>query len=321
MKLNVILAVIALVIALTLPLILTGTRAEPRQAEGSPEPTAALSDDDFIFTVLDDGQVRTVTLSEWLPGVVAAEVPALFHTEALKAQAVAARTYIMSRCRTGVAAHPEADICDNYACCQAHQAQDELLEKWGDHYDEYLAKIVSAVQDTDGEYLVFNGEPIQAVFHSSSAGFTEDSSALWGALPYLVSVSSPETADDVPNYVTQVEVSVSDFAATLRTAEINADLSGTPDKWVGESVLDSSGRVASITIGGTDVSGSRLREIFSLRSTAFTLEYINGVFQFTSTGYGHGVGMSQYGANVMAQDGSAYQEILTHYYPGAQLSG
>ncbi|NCB51481.1 MAG: stage II sporulation protein D [Clostridia bacterium] len=324
MKLTVILALIALVIALAFPLILAGTSSTPQTeptAVSTPEPAAAEADDAFSFTVLTDGEVKTVTLSEWLPGVLAGEMPVLFESEALKAQAVSARTFIIYRCSNGVPAHPEADICDDAACCAAHITEDELREKWGDDYEEYWAKIVAAVEATDGEHLTYEGQTIQAVFHSSSPGFTENSSALWDGLPYLVSVSSPETETDVPGYVTEVEVSVSDFASSLRAAGIGADLSGTPDLWVGDLVLDESGRVASALIGGTAVGGAELREIFSLRSTAFTLEYIKGAFLFTVTGYGHGVGMSQYGANVMAQNGSSYAEILQHYYPGTHLSG
>lgn len=322
MKLTVTLAVIALIIALALPLALTAAGQAPLEteppAEASPAP-AASADSEFTFTVLTGGEVKTVTMADWLPGVVAAEAPAAFENEALKAQAVAARTYIMSRCATGVAAHPEADLCDDPACCEAHLTDDALKEKWGDNYETYWAKIIAAVQATDGEYLTYLGEPIQAVFHSSSPGYTENAAALWDALPYLVSVSSPETAQDVPDYVTTVEVSVSDFAASLRTANVGADLSGTPDAWVGDITRDESGRVSTAVIGGADVGGAELREIFSLRSTAFTLEYKDGAFLFTVTGYGHGVGMSQYGANVMARAGSTYAEILAHYYPGTQL--
>lgn len=324
MKLTVILALTALVIALSLPLILAET-SSPQQTEptavSTAGPTAATEDDGFSFTVLSDGEVTAVTLAEWLPGVIAGEMPVLFESEALKAQAVAARTFIMYRCSNGVPAHPEADICDDASCCQAHLTADELREKWGDNYEEYWAKIVAAVEATDGEYLTYEGQTIQAVFHSSSPGFTEDASALWDGLPYLVSVSSPETEADVPGYISEVEVSVSDFASSLRAAGIDADLSGTPDLWVGDLVLDESGRVASALIGGASVEGAELREIFSLRSTAFTLEYIDGAFLFTVTGYGHGVGMSQYGANVMAQSGSSYEEILRHYYPGTHLTG
>lgn len=324
MKLTVILALIALIIALALPLVLAET-SSPQQTEPTAEPTpapiSAPADDAFYFTVLMDGEVRTVTLSEWLPGVVAGEMPVLFESEALKAQAVAARTFIMCRCSNGVPAHPEADICNDSSCCIAHITEDELKEKWGDNYNEYWEKIIAAVRDTDGEHLTYGGQAIQAVFHSSSSGFTEDASALWGGLPYLVSVTSPETEADVPNYITEVEVSVSDFASSLRSAGIDADLSGTPDLWIEDLVLDESGRVASALIGGASVEGAKLRKVFSLRSTAFTLEYVNGAFLFTVTGYGHGVGMSQYGANVMAKDGSSYSEILRHYYPGTDLSG
>lgn len=327
MKLTIIFAVLALVVALALPLALaeSGPTSETEPPVESPAETASAAvgsaDGEFSFTVLTGGEVRTVSMADWLPGVVSAEVPAVFESEALKAQAVAARTYIMSRRSTGVAAHPEADLCDDPACCEAHLTEDALREKWGDSYETYLAKIASAVKDTDGEYLTYAGEPIQAVFHSSSPGYTEDASALWDALPYLVSVSSPETGDDVPNFVTEVEVSVSDFASSLRAAGIDADLSGTPDTWVGDLTRDASGRTVSAVIGGASVDGAELRKIFALRSTAFSLEYVNGAFHFTVTGYGHGVGMSQYGANVMARGGSTYREILEHYYPGTQLSG
>lgn len=322
MKAVIIVSVAALIIALAMPLIMTASRALP-EPETTPtatqEPQKAMKDDDITFTVLTGGSVKTASLSDWLPGVIAGEMPALFDEEALKAQAVAARTYIINAKSTGTAAHPEADICDNSACCMAHLTETQMREKWGDNYDAYLERISEAIRETDGEYLTYGGEAIQAVFHSSSAGRTEDSSALWSALPYLVSVSSPETGEDVPNYVSEVEVSVTDFAATLRAADKNPDLSGTPDTWVGELTLDESGRVETADIGGTSISGAELRTLFALRSTAFTLDYVDGAFLFTVTGSGHGVGMSQYGANVMAKNGSSYQDILAHYYPGTTL--
>jgi stage II sporulation protein D len=177
----------------------------------------------------------------------------------------------------------------------------------------------TAVSATDGEYLVYDGEPIQAVFHSSSAGATASGAEIWGDVPYLVSVDTPETEDTVPNFVSTVEVSLSDFAAALSEAFPDADFSGSADTWLAETTLSDSGRVDNLLVGGVCVTGAEMRKIFSLRSTAFELEYTGSSFLFTVTGYGHGVGMSQYGANIMAQRGSSYSEILLHYYTGAEI--
>ncbi|MEG1633668.1 MAG: stage II sporulation protein D [Oscillospiraceae bacterium] len=320
MKPVIILSLIALILALALPLVL-GAASGSAEALPSAAPSVGVSDSALTFTVLSGGETKTVSMAEWLPGVVAGEMPALFEEEALKAQAVAARTYIISRKRLGTSAHPEADVCDNPDCCKAHTSSENLRLKWGDNYESCMQKINAAVSATDGEYLSYGGEAIQALFHSSSPGRTEDSGALWAALPYLVSVDSPETAEDVPNFVTEVAVSVTDFASTLRAAGYSPDLSATPDKWVGKLEEDGGGRVAVAPIGGTEFTGAELRRIFALRSAAFTLEYINGEFLFTVTGFGHGVGMSQYGANVMAKNGADYAEILARYYPGTALEG
>jgi stage II sporulation protein D len=217
-------------------------------------------------------------------------------------------------------AHPEADVCDDPGCCKAHSTDEALRENCGGDYDANMQKILSAVRSTDGEYMSYGGEVIQAVFHSSSSGRTEDSAAIWQAEPYLVSVESPETAEDVPNYVTSVTVSPEDFREAVLTVHPEAEFGEDPAFWLGAAVRDASGRVESVDIGGTQVPGTELRTIFKLRSTAFTLDYTAEGFLFTVTGYGHGVGMSQYGANVMAEDGADYEEILTHYYPGAELT-
>ena len=312
-------ALLCLAIALMLPLLFAGGgQAEPAPS-AEPESAAGGLDSELSFTVLTADGVETVTMSDWLPGVVAGEMPALFEEEALKAQAVAARTYIMYSMGREKPAHPEADVCDDPACCKAHSTDETLREKWGESYEENMARVLEAVRSTDGEYMSYGGEVIQAVFHSSSSGRTEDSAAIWQAEPYLVSVESPETAEDVPNYVTSVTVSPEDFREAVLTVHPEAEFGENPAFWLGAAVLDASGRVESVDIGGTQVPGTELRTIFKLRSTAFTLDYTAEGFLFTVTGYGHGVGMSQYGANVMAEDGADYEEILTHYYPGAEL--
>ena len=174
--------------------------------------------------------------------------------------------------------------------------------------------------DTDGWYLTWEGEPIQAVFHAASPGRTEDSGNIWNPLPYLVSVESPETAAEVPDYVTELALSEEIMKETLLSERPEADLSGPPEDWIGETVLSDTGRVASVTIGGVPFMGQELRRLFGLRSTCFTLEHTDAGFLFRVTGYGHGVGLSQYGAEVMARGGSDWREILAHYYPGTALA-
>ena len=174
-------------------------------------------------------------------------------------------------------------------------------------------------QRFDSVSLCYEGEPVFAAFHSSSCGATEDCGAIWNPLPYLVSVPSPETADTVPGFVSQVELNSLDFRDTVLSAYPWADFTGEESSWVGEISLEDSGRVAWAVLGGVEIPGTEIRSLFSLRSTAFTLEYTGSGFLFTVTGYGHGVGMSQHGANLMAAQGSDYTQILAHYYPGTQL--
>lgn len=272
-----------------------------------------------ITALCADARIET-TMADWLPGVVAAEMPASFAPEALRAQAVAARTYILQRVRGGNANHPEAGVCDRYTCCCAHKDDAELRAQWGKDYARNMARIRKAVTDTDGQYLVYGGQLIRAVFHASSAGATECSAALWGGdTPYLVSVSSPETAQDVPNYVSTAEIAADAVQDAVLDRYPDCVLGDDPSAWFGTPVLDDSGRVASIPVGSETLTGAQVRALFSLRSAAFSVAYGGGIFTFTVTGSGHGVGMSQYGANVMATHGSGYADILAHYYPGATL--
>ncbi len=268
--------------------------------------------------LLVDGEIVELNMQDYLKGVVSAEMPASFPLEALKAQAVAARSYAVYCMKA--AKHGDAQLCSSSACCQAWQDEAKQREKWGAEYDIYAEKIASAVEATHGEYLCYEGQAVLAAFHSSSAGFTENSSALWAELPYLVSVKSPENMESVPNYVTTLSCSPIDFRDTLLRAKHKADFTGDEGTWIGEIVRNESGRVESVQLGGMEFSGAELRQLFSLRSTAFKLEYSEGSFHFTVTGYGHGIGMSQYGAKHMADEGIDYRSILAHYYPNTYLS-
>jgi len=288
----------------------------PEAASPTPAPTASPATPVYI-RVKSGEDVVEMDMQSYLVGVVAAEMPAGFEGEALKAQAVAARTYTLYCAKHSK--HAEADICTDHSCCQEYFSDERLRERWGSDYERNFAAVRSAVEATDGEYIVYEGEAIFAAFHSSSAGMTEDCSRVWSALPYLVSVESPEGSADVPGFVSRVSCAALDFRDTVLSAHPDADFSTPREQWVGEMSLDDSGRVSSAVLGGVSVSGLEVRRLFSLRSTAFTLEYADGSFVFTVTGYGHGVGMSQYGANVLAAGGCSYAEILAHYYPGTEI--
>ena len=290
----------------------TASPTDGQTAEQTDSPADGQTDEQTSVAVLmKDGTVSTMTMAEYLPGAVAAEMPALFEPEALKAQAVAARTFVLSR----LGYHGEADVCTDSACCLGWCSQDELAERWGDSFGEYWDKICAACDATSGQVLTYEGDLAQAVFHASSDGMTEDSGAVWSEVPYLVSVDSPETADLVPNYVTTASFACSIFAETL-----GLDDTGDPAQWVESILRDSTGRVSEATIRGKDFTGTELRAAFNLRSTAFTLAWDGDNFVFTVTGSGHGVGMSQYGAQAYALQGWTYDEILSHYYPGTQLT-
>lgn len=330
MKKTVFLAYLALLISLLMPLLgadRPGAQAPPAEtaapvfleeppASAPPEPAPSPAARTLLRVLVGDESVE-MDMQDYLLGVVAAEMPADFQPEALKAQAVAARSYALY-CAAG-RKHGEADVCTDYHCCQAWLSDDALRENWGAAYGAKLQKIRAAVSDTDGEYLSYEGRPVFAAFHSSSPGATEDCGEIWNAQPYLVSVSSPESAETVPGYVSSLVCEALDFRDALLSVCPEADFSGPEESWIGALTRDGSGRVASAVLGGEEFSGVALRSLFSLRSTAFTLEYADGRFVFTVTGSGHGVGMSQYGAEVMASDGADYREILSHYYPGTSL--
>ena len=267
-----------------------------------------------------DGQTAEMTMADYLWGVVAAEMPASFEAEALRAQAVCARTYSLWKLRAKSHEADGADICADSSCCQAYISPEEAAQRWGEQAAAaYTAKIASAVADTDGQALTYEGELIQAVFFSSASGATEDAQAVWGkSLPYLVSVDSPE-GDEVPNYRSTVTLTAEQVKKLANEAGLGCDLSGEPDRWFQNLTRTASGRVASLELGGATLSGGAARSLFALRSACFDVSEKEGTFTFSVTGYGHGVGMSQYGANAMAKTGSSWRDILSHYYTGTQL--
>ena len=307
---------------LLIPAAPPAATSEDAEEEVPPAPTEApppqpLPGGETLRLLLPDGEIREMQLQDYLCGVLAAEMPADFPEEALKAQAVAARTYALY-CAGG-AKHGEADVCTDFACCQAWQDEQARREKWGADYERCADRLRRAAEETAGQILTYGGAPAFAAFHSSSAGATEDCGAVWNPVPYLRSVSSPETAETVPNFLSGLRCGALDFRDTILSACPEADFSAPEEEWLGELRRDESGRVESLEIGGQTLRGTTLRALFSLRSTAFTLRYEEGFFVFTVAGFGHGVGMSQYGAKLMAEAGTDYPAILAHYYPGTEL--
>ena len=291
----------------------------PRPVESPPaEPTARWDEMKRVAVLQEDGTVEEQSMADYLWSVVAAEMPAAFQPDALRAQAVCARTYTVWK-GEGRSKHENADICTDSSCCQAYATREEAAERWGEKAELYGEKIRTAVADTDGVILTYGGAPIQAVFFSSSAEVTEDAAAVWGqSLPYLVSVESPE-GEEVPNYRTEVRYTGAETRDLIRAAYPGADLEGSPAGWFSNVLYTASGRVASLDVGGVTLSGGGARTLFGLRSAYFRVEAGADEVVFSVTGYGHGVGLSQYGANAMAKAGRTWEEILTHYYTGVSL--
>lgn len=335
-------AMITALLAYGLPLLTLGMDGQKdKQAEGTGEagqtqeardgqaaPVSAQSyDEKTQVTVLIQGQAETLPLSQYLRGVVAAEMPASFPPEALKAQAVAARTYTLYKLQAyeqGVDipdSHKGAQLCDDFSHCKAYVDLDQVEESlWGEDAAEYRAVIDSAVSDTDGMVVSYQGEPIAAVFHAASSGRTEDSLDVWGAShPYLTSVESPGE-QDCPKYQGQVSIEPSQFAETFLAAHPEADFSQPADTWFRDSHRSQSGGVIDVLVGGVRVSGAEVRGLLGLNSANFTLQASEEALVFSTLGYGHGVGLSQYGARALALEGKSFSDILKWYYQGTEIS-
>ena len=325
MKQSIGVSTLLLILLFVLPLLVI-TPVLHRQLAESEEPSEPLTiipgdiDSAETVRVLDDGTVQEMTLANYLVGVVRAEMPASFEREALRAQAVAARTYTLYKIKNGGNHGDTADVCTDPKCCQAYISEEAARSNWGAKADDYEAKIEDAVYSTDGQAILYDGQPILAAFHSSSPGYTRSAGEVWLTdLPYLQSVSSPEKGDAIPNYYSRAEFTAEDFKKRVLAAYPEADLSGAMSCWLTGAVTDSSGSIETVKVGGVTVKGGSLRSALGLRSACYEWEVQSKKLVFFVTGFGHGVGMSQYGANQMAKDGSDYEDILTHYYTGVTV--
>ncbi len=281
---------------------------DPTQTQPS---TAGQTQSELRIDVLFGDEKREMLLDDYLVGVVLGELPSTFETETLRAQAVAARTYTLKKCTEG-SRHGENTVCTDYHCCQAYTDPDEYLAAGGQ--TAFYLRVKQAVADTAGQVIVYDGELIVATYFSCAGGQTESAVAVWGQdYPYLQSVASPGE-EDAAHYTDSLTFSAAEFQQAL-----GIRLEGKVENWFGTPSYTDGGGVDSISVCGIPYRGTTLRTLLGLRSTDFTVSVKNGSITFYTKGFGHRVGMSQYGANAMAKAGKSYREILTHYYTGAQI--
>ena len=285
----------------------SGAAARPEPAQRSDSQTVRLLAGD---TVLE------LSMEAYLTGVLLSEMPCDFSPEARKAQTVAARTFTCRKLQTPK--HDGADVCEDPACCQAWTSRENLARKYGTDFDDVWRTAQELVQQTAGEVLTYDGRLIDAVYFSCSGGATEAAAAVWGTdVPYLQSVESPGE-EDAPRFSSQAVFLPTEFSDTLRAEDPDIQLTGSPQTWVEQTQYTDSGSVDTCTIGGVSFSGTKLRQLFHLNSAKFALTFEDGRFVFDVLGFGHRVGMSQYGAENMAQLGFSYRAILLYYYQGAK---
>ncbi len=259
----------------------------------------------IIVNLINQDQTLTLNLDDYLLGVVSAEMPASFNPEALKAQAVAARTYTLAKYQ------PPNPITINITE-QAYLTNTELQNLWQSNYETYYTKIKDIITTTNNEVITYNGNLIHAYYYAMSNGYTEDAAVVFQEeLPYLKVLSSPYEEEN-KNFNYLKELSYSTFLNLLSLPPTELTITNI--------VRNASHRVDKITINGKTFTGIELRTLLDLRSTDFEIEKDHDNIIITTKGYGHGVGMSQYGANYMAATGKTYQEILTYYYQNTKIS-
>ena len=292
----------------------------PGTDTGSPE-TAAFTGDAEVFLIEDQstGEVQQVPRRDYLIGAVAAEMPLSWPDEALKAQAVAAHSYVLY-CRDHATAANGAWLSADPARRQGYLTDAVLHSYWGTRYDANHVRLSALVDSVLTQVLCYEGAPAGTSYFAISNGRTEASENVWGtALPYLVSVdSSTDLAAD--HYEYALTLSAQQTAQQLAALGLTADLAA-PEQWFGTPEYTAAGYVAALPVCGQRITGTALRQALGLRSTCFTVRYESGTFCFTTKGYGHGVGLSQWGAKALAEQGQNFADILAHYYPGTSLSG
>lgn len=279
-------------------------------AQVFPTETSEAPEFQYEISVSMDGMMRTMELEEYLVGVVLAEMPAEFEMEALKAQAIVARTFAQKALHTG-GKHGDGSICTTPSCCQGYVSEESYLEVKGSQ--EGLDKIRTAVASTAGMVLTYQGELIEATYFSSSGGYTEDAAAVWGSsYPYLVAKMSPEALGENSE---ETKAFSQSYLEELLQTQMGED----PQQWFTDWKKTRGGGVESVVIGNRKFTGTELRRKLELRSTLFYVTQERGVIFFHTKGFGHRVGMSQFGADTLAVSGKTCEEILSYYYTGTKL--
>ena len=267
------------------------------------------------------GQIEELPIDEYLYGVVSSDMPANFEIEALKAQSIVARTYTIYQIMNNSGKHPGADICDNSSCCQAWISKDERLSKWApEEAESNWNKIVDAINSTSGKIITYQNKPINAFFHSNSGGKTESSLNIWGGIdyPYLKSV---ETAGEegYTQYSSEAKFTKEELLNKLKEKYEDCEIDYSQENCIQILEYTTSGRVKTIKFGNKEIAGTEARTILGLRSTNFTLTISGDEIIFSVIGYGHGVGMSQTGADALAKSGSNCEEIIKHFYTDVEI--
>ena len=259
------------------------------------------------------GKIDELSLDEYIMGVIIGEMPVAYELEALKSQAIVARTYTLNKILKSPNAHVGADMCDDINHCQAYKSKEYAFSCWGNNDEtQKWNKIKKAVEDTKNMVITYEGELINAFFHANSGGRTENIANIWGheSIPYLV---SKESSEDV--LLDAVTFSYSDINSLMKEKYLDYELLDAKNMEGKIKVLEtnSSGRVSKMQISNIIINGNEARTIFDLRSTMIDVEQENEYITFKTRGYGHGVGMSQDGANYMASKGASYKDIILHY--------
>lgn len=269
----------------------------------------------------ETNQIEKIPLDEYLYGVVSAEMPASFEDEALKAQAVVARTYTIYKIKNSKNKHGDAQICDDSTCCQAWISKEDRMQKWKEEEKESnWNKIVNAVNNTQGKIITYNGEPIDAFFHSNSGGKTEIPVNVWGGtgFPYLQVVET-SGEENYNQYNSEVTISKKDFENKIKEKYNDFKIDFKNKDCIKIKDYTEGGRVKNIQIGNKTLSGVEVRTLFNLKSANFEFTINENDIKFTVKGYGHGIGMSQTGADSMAKKGSSYEDIIHHFYIGVEI--
>lgn len=287
-------------------------------------PVSGTEKEAFKLLLTESGEIIEVSPVDYVTGCLFAQIPVSYHEEALKAQAVCAYTYALRMIRNNLLYPSEenknADITDDPTTCQPYFNEEQAKKYYGDEYDLYYGKVREAAEYGTQHVITYKGEPIYSVYHSVSTGFTNTAYSVWGRdFPYLKSVAS-EWDREYRNFTCTSEISVEKVRVILLGYDRGITMPVDYSLWFTDYRNNEGGYVENLRVGDGTLSGGDMWRIFNLRSTDFKIEYTGTVFKITTKGYGHGVGLSQYGADYMAANGFNANEILTYYYTDAAVS-